>query len=33
MKNVLYKCIASAARKPQWVYIGVSEDEWKVVIN
>ena len=29
MKNVLYKCIASTPTKPQRVYIGISEDEWK----
>ena len=29
MKNVLYKCIASTPEKPQRLYIGISEDEWK----
>ena len=29
MKNVLYKSMASTPTKPQRVYIGISEDEWK----
>ena len=29
MKNTLYKCTASTPTKPQRVYIGISEDEWK----
>ena len=29
MKNILYKSIASTPTKPQQVYIGISEDEWK----
>ena len=28
-KNVLYKCTASTPTKPERVYIGISEDEWK----
>ena len=29
MKNILWKCIASTPTKPQRVYVGISEDEWK----
>ena len=29
MKNALYKCIASTPTKPQRIYLGKSEDEWK----
>ena len=29
MKNILYKCIASTATKPQQNYIGISKNEWK----
>ena len=29
MKNILCKCIRSTPTKPQPVYIGISEDEWK----
>ena len=29
MKNALYKCRASTPTRPERVYIGISEDEWK----
>ena len=29
MKNALYKCTASKPTKPQQVYIGITEKEWK----